>query len=1163
MASCGDSIHLDGYNTDRDPYTCQTGTSNNSLMHITKNLGFVASGRTRPHIQCLPNNGFFFDGSGNNQCKMNVTISRILFNETSIVFLDSSANIDRCKFEGNQTTMVFIATKQLSPLWEIQIASSTFLTDALVFWTAVVNISQAHPLRDVQKEFNLRDVLSVISVLQNQSCIALSSDTLPVVNCNISLTDVTISTKSSNSVTLFCFGLGQQNLRLQKVQLVKNSSPLMEESCEVIVHSQQTVNVIVNESRFESTHSRALNVLAGNISLHLHNSTFTGHAVEGDGGAISLKGKQSCKVKVFKSSFKDTTSTLHGGAISIECGSNNPNSRNGFTCAKVMNLVNGEPSVIHITNTEFRHCSARQGGAIFLRHSGGNMSILVKKSNFTDNHLLGGLAGHLRGYGGAIGLLLAHNDAQSECAKGNTSFEQVNSYLSGHRISHLSVEDTKFEGNAGEFGGAIYLINGNATFRNCYFIDNFASADGGHIYAYGGFTSLEIQQSFFNQTIKHLELQKSTKNFAETSFIHVESVGQLKLSNTTLDSRPHSSKTTLIAIYGGRCIDFGNDSSTVFYCPHGSQMKIPFNITNNHTGVTLRYDCVACSLHMYSLQRGTAFGEILNEDFECLQCPFGADCTRNFTRAKTNFWGFQMQDNPPALNFTMCPLGYCRPPEKTNSPSEYNGCNGNRSGELCGKCNDAYTEALYSTNCRPSHECNDVWFWFVALAYVSVMALYLTYKPLVLPCIYRQIFWFKEHQAEDKENNADSGYLKIVFYFYQAADLLLISRSSTSVIKTHLIEPIMGIFNFQQKAFYGGSPCPFAGLTVVYKKLFSSIHVFGTLGMICLMYALHVGVKRIQGDIPPSLDPYLGGILRTMLLGYSRLGSISFDLLRCVPIGSGRRLFYDGNIVCFQWWQYILVAVICTFLVPFVFVLFWGSFKLQSGTISVTHFLLACSLPLPFLLHWVFLSLFCKQRNAASKDLSPNQVSTSSVERVLYDCFKRSEESKRFSFSWESVMIGRRLILIVLKAFISDPMPRLLIMSFFCVLFLLQHALIQPFRDDIANTVETIYLLCVVVLAIENVFFASFLSLAVPITDDHFNFWWKIYQGIEIVLICSFPAVLGLLLIAVILSQMCRLTVLVCRFVYNSCLDLCGRPPQYSRLQDHVDRTKPLLAPFS
>ena len=327
--------------------------------------------------------------------------------------------------------------------------------------------------------------------------------------------------------------------------------------------------------------------------------------------------------------------------------------------------------------------------------------------------------------------------------------------------------------------------------------------------------------------------------------------------------------------------------------------------------------------------------------------------------------------------------------------------------------------------------------------------------------------------------------------------------------------------------------------------------------MICAFYGLHLGVQKIRGQGSPSFGPFRGGILQTTLLGYTTLASVSFSLLRCVPIGSEKRLFYDGNMVCFQWWQYILIAFICTIFVPFVFVLLWGSFKLFNGTISVGNFLWACFFPLPSLIHWSFTSLFPKLSHAASDDSPRSQISENSIETVLYDSFKRPEDGGKLSLSWEGVMIGRRLILIVLKAFVSDPMPRLLIMNFFCVLFLLHHTLTQPFRGRIANIAETISLLSIVALATVNVFLASFVSLAVPLSA-HFTSWLNICQYVEIAILCSLPAIFCLFMFIAFLSQVCRLTVVVCCFLHiilRVCFGWCC-----SKLDEEA---RVLLAPVS
>ena len=311
------------------------------------------------------------------------------------------------------------------------------------------------------------------------------------------------------------------------------------------------------------------------------------------------------------------------------------------------------------------------------------------------------------------------------------------------------------------------------------------------------------------------------------------------------------------------------------------------------------------------------------------------------------------------------------------------------------------------------------------------------------------------------------------------------------------------------------------------------------------------GVQKVRGQGAPSVGPYVGGILQIMLLGYTTLASVSFDLLRCVPIGSEKRLFYDGNVECFQWWQYILIVFICALFVPFVVVLFWGPVKLFRGTISVKKFLLACCFPLPCLLYWVFAHFIA--RNTDNLNGANGQGSKMFVEKVIYDPFKRPEDGGKLSLSWESVMIGRRLILIIVRAFVTDPMLRLVIMILLCVLYLLHHALTLPFRDGTANILETISLLSLVFLATVNAFFASFLSLAVSF-NDHFKFWWNFCEVVELVIVGVLPLVVCLILAAAVFSLLCRLILVVSVYLRNLwwvCFMWCSN-------RKETDDTRPL-----
>ena len=841
------------------------------------------------------------------------------------------------------------------------------------------------------------------------------------------------------------------------------------------------------------------------LYVSMESNTVLGYHGGGVGGAAVI---QSGNLTIQQCQFLKNTAFFEGGALYVSV--NLLNITDSFfdgNRAVYYAGCGGALSVAAMSavifNTTFNNCSATNGGAICAYSCG---KITIKKSQFVENNV-------------------GEQDPQVT-AGGGATFS---------RDSQVTFEETMFQRNTGLLGGAVYLQNGGATFKNCYAVDNFAAAQGGFLYADDGVKNVVIQDSVLNQTIT--ELKRLKFSYKDASFIRGLRLETLKIFNTTMKSTPYDSNGVLLLVTNVTDMYFGEDNSTSLKCPTGSKMEVLSYSS------FWRFSCSACGDNSYSLQRGRTTGSHVVPGFQCLPCPFGANCSQNII-AKPDFWGFKERITPPTLKFTMCPVGYCSPPNKTDFP-RYNSCQGNRSGKLCGQCSDVYSETIYSATCRPSNECNDYWFWPVALVYVSLMAFYLTFKPPIIPWIMRQIKWFKTNDTADEESNSDGGYVKIIFYFYQAADLLLASNTSLRFVEGKLMDVLVGVFNFRQSFSSSGLICPFSGLTVVTKQLFSASYVFGTSLMIFVFYYLHRGAQRCRRKEAPSFSPCMAGILQTMLLGYKTLASVSFSLLRCVPIGSEKRLFLDGNVVCFQWWQYILIALVFVFFVPFVFVLFWGCYKLHKGSLSGAKFLFACCFPLPFLLYWLILFLLCIKRNAAHVDSATRQMSKRSVEMTLFGCFKKPTEGSTLSLSWESVMIGRRLILILLKTFVNDPMPRLLIMSFLCVLFLQHHSMTQPFRDVTANRVETISLLSLVLLGMVNMFFASFVSLAVPLTD-HFKFWWYFCEVVETIILCAVPAIMSVFIIGAVLS-------LVIRFLF-ACFMWC-----YSKFNQSEDM-RPLLS---
>ena len=187
----------------------------------------------------------------------------------------------------------------------------------------------------------------------------------------------------------------------------------------------------------------------------------------------------------------------------------------------------------------------------------------------------------------------------------------------------------------------------------------------------------------------------------------------------------------------------------------------------------------------------------------------------------------------------------------------------------------------------------------------------------------------------------------------------------------------------------------------------------------------------------------------------------------------GNVLFIDGNFSCYQWWQYLLGTFIIVFAVPFTVLLAWGSVKLFSGTVTIRGLVLGCIFPLPVLLYWLF-SFLCYsavQYNEHDEALA--------VKRALYGPFREPKDGKKGTVYWESILIARRLVLIVLHTFVIDMHARFLIMSFVCMIILCIHLIVQPFRRNSANILESCSLLSLVVIATINTYKASFISVGV------------------------------------------------------------------------------------
>ncbi|CAH3113744.1 unnamed protein product, partial [Pocillopora meandrina] len=632
------------------------------------------------------------------------------------------------------------------------------------------------------------------------------------------------------------------------------------------------------------------------------------------------------------------------------------------------------------------------------------------------------------------------------------------------------------------------LCNGNTTFKRCRFNNNFAAEQSGHVYLAYGTGKADFIDCIFNSSGENLKLNKTT--FRKSAFVKSDSGGPIGLKNTTMSSfYPQScSAYPVFDISSGGYV-YMDDNSTI-QCPIGS---------------------------MLVLDNATHF---VQDDYnKCLPCPFGAICVKRNIVAKRNYWGrLNSLSVPPSLTFIACPEHYCRQP---------------------GPGTNDYNMQLCSHQCRKDEECENYWFWVLTFLLTIVLSLYLLRKPPTLSFLLYKIIWFrrKESPQEDStfheaDHNADNAYIKITFYFYQVAEILMVSSKESLLQTVPGISAVIAVFNFKLRALNKGLGCPFPGLTSVTKQLVLSGTVFLTMADVALVYFVHCVINIIRRNQKPSLIHYMAVTMEVLLLGYERLAETCFKLMTCVSIGSEMRLFIDANVTCMQWWQYLVLACIAVFIVPFIVVLYLGSSKLYKGSMKETEFLAACVLPLPFLVYWL---LKKTEKRPGNESLAVQAVNKDVME-VLHGPFRPPKSDDKGTLYWESVLIGRRFILLACHSFITSPMLRMIAMATACSLIALHHVLKYPFRNVIANRVETLSLTALLIISIINLTKATLISFGITVIGPYGSFL-DVMEWFEVGVLGIVPVLVSVLVISAILSQLLR----VLLFLFEQAGRLCHR----------------------
>jgi predicted outer membrane repeat protein len=956
---------------------------------------------------------------------------------------------------------------------------------------------------------------------QNGGAIAvIGRVSLTVINC------IFMRNKARDHGGSFYLKLNSNStVNLQNVSFVQNSAGKYGGSIHFsppldmvsIVATFKDVNFTRNDA---GTAGGAISVrLWSNLGITFKKVRFVENTARYSGSAIALSqpltsetiGHLVLQKCVFTGNYGYYSAICAQGRYNISCqnstfSSNHADYLSGGLSLQLKNSILRISNSIFVNNTSWYN----SGGAIGI-YANNNTNTIITDSIFIKNTAFNGT-------GGAISIL-----GSTDEIKKKRCYDAFHP-RSWNYLNSVEFHRTRFQGNIAKTGDALHITNGLVTLRDCLIIDNFGFASGSQIVTYGS-AKIKIYNSVFRETIDKISVYGN--EFVFSSFFGIYSNGPLEVYNSTVDQAIPSNEHLIMVSKMGR-LEF--DNSSVITCPLGYRLiKSDYSyMRNDLDGCTvsvtvIRIFCQQCNSKSYSLQIGQSKGLNVDKDFVCTPCPYGGECFSSI-KSKDNFWGYKSGSHPPTLTFTRCPVDYCKSPKPDSDT--YNACVGKRTGMMCGTCSRGYTETLLSTHCKLTKDCKHGSFWIAFLALVCLTAFLLIFKPPVITFLVKQVLWFKKlscrrsanHQYDNviqalsseevrREKGQYSHFVEIIFYFYQISQLFLSPSSSEEYSKTKVIPSLLGYFNFQFSI--SENTCPFEGLMPHTKKLFKIVPILATMTVIYIIYSFHYLCSRVRRILTPSIAPYLAASVRTLFLSYTVLATVSIQLIRCVSINGEVRWFYNGNVKCYEWWQYAAFVFNAIFVIPFIFILAWAAFKLYHEAITLRQLLIGFILPLPSLLFW----LFSKTFSSGISNVEPEEK-LNVLKKMLLTPFREPE-----ALYWKSIMIARRFVLVLLFCVITETSYKLFWMTLTCLLALFHHLRVKPFKHNWANNLESISLLCLVVLGFINLYKSVLVEAELLAPTDSF----KVIQWLEIIILGLFPASICLLFSFAIISLFVRL----------------------------------------
>ena len=807
-------------------------------------------------------------------------------------------------------------------------------------------------------------------------------------------------------------------------------------------------------------------------------------------------------------------------------------------------------------------------------------------------------------------------------------------FIGNRAISQAMCGDGKLLGN----GGAICVVGqSKLSIENSIFVDNSASCFGDAFY--GDVTDIQVR----NVTLRSSQLLETSVGMIWYSISSKLSVNGVEFIEADAVKRSRT-------LYMAQAENFNvGAKGLLFQCPLGSNISYSQQAEG---GKVTKVACNFCPKRTYTTE--TSYATIKNVtdlteivyNIECQQCPPGANCSSTI-RPQKNFWGYMYKKK---AYLTACPPGYCC--QNNVECKDLSSCNNQRHGVLCSSCPAGQSQSIFSDKCISDSKCSAWKFWailssmclgfFFLIAYmqdvVSAAINLLNLKSL-LEEIHKRFFARKllnraenlliqvstvqatqghversevleerltntmpatEPHISNMESSTTSGLIKILFFYYQMNALLITYKTATQVNVFSLIKSFFSdLFNLHtNSATLSELGCPMPGMDTVGKNFVRASLPCMILCLAMIIYILTAtfelvtGSKSILERVERFKSRLLVAILQIMLLGYASLTSNIFTLLTCVSLSKGEKVvFIQGNVSCYQKWQYLALSFVLFWSLPLAFSLYKASKRLEKKTLSVKGFFCALVCPLPFAVYSVVKEILTERSTAQVLELqNSNFIATRND--VLEPLLQNKEEKQQqrehktqqhsqedqeqnkqrqqqqqnqkqqqqqqqwnikrqrllhvlgSSFrpagkhdgrlSWEPFLILQRLFLLTLHAFITNPIVKSVSLLAAVLAMSKINIVVRPFHSTFLNFINCLYFSFLCVSGVTNTLYAC-MYVGETAAVGSLLATLGILDVVELVMQLLFPCIATLITVGVVTTKLVQFLYYALSSVFSIC----------------------------